>query len=405
MNRRNFILASIATALSACKKQPYLKNSCLNTKLPQHLITHPWYQQAWQGIDPTQVWDSHVHLLGTGDATQTWINPNMQSLMHPLLYAQYQFYLNAACIDDVKTKNLNHAFLQRLQQQLDEFPQGAKAMLLAFDYSYDEKGHKIPAQTPYYISNDYAASVVKQIPHRFEWIASIHPYRKDAVDALEKAVAKGAKAVKWLPPAMGIDPASARCKPFYRTLAKLNCPLLTHAGEEKAVFGRHLADAGNPLRLRFALEQGTTLIVAHCGALGKSHDLDNKNKDQNSFQLFKRLMDNKQYDQQLYADISAMPQVNRVGNALKTVIQRQDWHSRLLNGSDYPLPGVIPLFSLSKLAKLQLLDENKIDFLDEVRNYNVLLFDFLLKRHISYQGKRLSAKIFMTRSLFSTSFE
>ena len=34
---------------------------------------------------------------------------------------------------------------------------------------------------------------------------SIHPYRPDAVAALEQAKADGARAVKWLPPAMGID--------------------------------------------------------------------------------------------------------------------------------------------------------------------------------------------------------
>ena len=45
---------------------------------------------------------------------------------------------------------------------------------------------------------------------RFEWIASVHPYRRDAVAALGQAVRNGARAVKWLPAAQGMDPDEAR---------------------------------------------------------------------------------------------------------------------------------------------------------------------------------------------------
>jgi len=68
-------------------------------------------------------------------------------------------------------------------------------------------------------------------------VCSIHPYRRDAVAALENAVAHGARAVKWLPSAMGIDPASPKCDAFYRSLAQLHVPLICHAGEEMAVDG------------------------------------------------------------------------------------------------------------------------------------------------------------------------
>ena len=54
------------------------------------------------------------------------------------------------------------------------------------------------------------------MPRDFEWVASIHPYRTDALEALEQAKRDGARAVKWLPSAMGIDPASPRCDRFYR---------------------------------------------------------------------------------------------------------------------------------------------------------------------------------------------
>jgi hypothetical protein len=55
-----------------------------------------------------------------------------------------------------------------------------------------------------------------------------------------------ARAVKWLP-AMGIDPASARCDPFYAALVRLNLALITHAGQERAAPGGAVQKYGNPL--------------------------------------------------------------------------------------------------------------------------------------------------------------
>ena len=50
-------------------------------------------------------------------------------------------------------------------------------------------------RTEVYTSDNYAARLHQQWPDCFEWIASIHPYRLDCVEALEQAVAKGARAV------------------------------------------------------------------------------------------------------------------------------------------------------------------------------------------------------------------
>ena len=48
-------------------------------------------------------------------------------------------------------------------------------------------------------------------------------------------------------------------------------------------------------------------------------------------------------------DISAIVQANRMTVCTK-LLERPEWHSRLLNGSDYPLPGVVPMISLGALA-------------------------------------------------------
>jgi mannonate dehydratase len=133
---------------------------------------------------------------------------------------------------------------------------------------------------------------------------------------LQRAKDDGARAVKWLPAAMGIDPASPRCERFYDSLARNNLPLITHAGLELAVSGCGAHDLGNPLRLRRALDAGVRVVVAHCASIGEDRDLDRGSNGPyvESFSLFVRLFE--KYERQLYGDISAMTQVNRAGAAL-----------------------------------------------------------------------------------------
>ncbi|TMH81256.1 MAG: amidohydrolase, partial [Betaproteobacteria bacterium] len=61
------------------------------------------------------------------------------------------------------------------------------------------------------------------------------------------------------------------------------------------------------------------------------------------------------WEGRLYGDVSAMTQLNRAGPALERVIDNESRHARLLNGSDYPLPGVMPIFSVGYLISLKLL--------------------------------------------------
>ena len=64
-----------------------------------------------------------------------------------------------------------------------------------------------------------AASVASAHADRFAWVASIHPYREDALTRLEAAIRSGAVALKWLPSSMNIDLRDARLRPFYDRLA------------------------------------------------------------------------------------------------------------------------------------------------------------------------------------------
>ena len=260
----------------------------------------------------------------------------------------------------------------------------------------------MPAQTAFYVPDASAQATARRYPRHFEWAASIHPYRRDSVAALRQAKADGARAVKWLPAAMGINPASPLCDAFYAELAKLGLPLITHGGMERAVrVGEH-QHLGNPLLLRRALEHGVRVVVAHCATLGADRDLDRGEDGPYvaGFSLFARLMDDPRYRGKLYGDISSVAQVNRAGPALIKLLEREDWHARLLYGSDYPLPGIVPLHSVSQLAELGILEGELAPVLAEVREHNPLLFDFVLKRSLRAGGKRFPARVFETRPFF-----
>jgi hypothetical protein len=140
-------------------------------------------------------------------------------------------------------------------------------------------------------------------------------------------------------------------------------------------------------------------MVAHCAGLGDNEDLDDPHRRRApNFDLWLRLMGEKRYEGLLFADISAMTQFNRAGRPLRTILEREELHERLVNGSDYPLPAINLLIRTSTLRKLGYINDEERAGLNEIYDYNPLLFDFVLKRTLRLPGtgKRLPASVFMT---------
>ena len=397
---RRRILASLAAAAAftpGCAHALRLVNPCLDPELPEPLASHDIVARAFEGIDPTKVIDAHVHLLGIGGgADGAWIGDQMQRLTNPLQYARYRFFLNASCVRYID--GANRAYLDRLLACHRATSPGARLMLLAFDQVYDPDGRARPETTAFHVPNAYARAVAERHPGELEWAASVHPYRPDAVEALDAAVAGGALAVKWLPNAMGIDPASSRCDPFYDALARHRVPLLTHGGRERAVRGVGDDELGNPLKVRRALDHGVRVIVAHCASFGTGVDLDAGPSGPvvPNVDLFARLMDDPRYEHLLMGDISALMQSNRTAAALGKVLERTEWHERLLNGSDYPLPGVPALFALDDLVEHGFLPTDGVPVLARIQDHNPLMFDFVLKRTVSRNDARFAPRVFET---------
>ena len=406
--RRNFLLAGAGGAALAGAgawrwwPEQGMVNPCLSI-LPRALAGHELVTAAWDGIDAAQVWDCHAHLAGIGDSgSGAWINPRMQSLLHPVEFAQRLFYLNAGCAQDAPGR-VDASYIERMLQLIAGMRPGCKLMLLAFDHARDQSGEATPEHSSFHIPDSYAQRTAQTHPGVFEWAASIHPWRRDALDALEHALRHGARAVKWLPAAMNIDPASARCDAFYAALARAGLPLITHGGMERAVHVGNRQSLGNPLRLRRALDHGVRVVVAHCATMGEDQDIDRGANGPHlaSFELFARLMDDARYEKLLHGDLSAVTQINRAGPALQRILERTDWHHRLFNGSDYPLPGIMPLYSVDHMMAMGFITASVAKVLSAIRQYNPLLFDFVLKRHLTYQGHRFSKSVFHTRPFFT----
>lgn len=357
-------------------------------------------KRAFEDIDAGRLIDHHTHIAGIGTSnTGAFINSRMRSWAHPLHHLKFKVYLSAAGVEDVA--NADAELVQRLAVLIKHTPHHGKHRLLAFDKNYRPDGSVNLEKTEFYVPNEYVFSLAQQNPELFVPNISVHPYRPDALQELEKWAGRGARIVKWLPNAMGIDPSDPRCDTFYEKMRELNLILLSHGGEEKAVQAKEDQKLGNPLLLRRALDHGVKVIVAHCAGLGENEDLDDRDKRlRSNFDLFMRLMEDKKYEGRVFGEISAMTQFNRCGVPLTTIIDREDLHDRLVNGSDYPLPAVNILIRTGTLLKKGYISVDERQSLNEIYDYNPLLFDFVLKRTIKSPAtrKRLPGSIFMTNA-------
>lgn len=342
--------------------------------------------------------DHHVHVAGTGEAgSGASISPRFLSWAHPLQRVQFLAYQRALGVDDVaRAESQSTALFLRRARAVGV----SRYALLAFDAHYGPDGRAVESETEFHVPNPYVERLAAANPDLCVAVASIHPYRPDAVAELERCAAAGTRLVKWLPNAMGMDPGDPRCDPFYAAMARLGVALLAHTGAEKAVESGADQEYGNPLRLRRALDAGVRVYFAHCASLGDGIDLDDPERRLvPNFDLFLRVMDDPRYAGRAFGEISALTQVGRSGRPLLTMLARTDLHERLVSGSDYPLPAIDALFQTGALADAGYLTAEEARWLDEVWRVNPLLFDLVLKRTVRHPttGARFPASAFRAR--------
>jgi len=265
--------------------------------------------------------DLHCHVAGLGAGESgSFVSLRMRRSF------RFPFFLRAFGVSRREIEREGDGVIvRRVSERLARSREVDRALLLPLDAVVDPDGRENREATDLFVPDDFVRREAGKYPNLLHG-ASIHPHRKDALERLEEAKARGAKLVKWLPPVQRMDPAERRHIPYYEKLGELGLPLLCHTGAEFA-FPRADPTLGDPLRLTLPVEVGIRVIAAHGGNGGRTDGEANAIR-------FLRLYD---AHENLYADISALTLVTRLGG-LRRLLFPPERRERLLFGTDFPLP-------------------------------------------------------------------
>ena len=365
--------------------------------------------QSFESIEPSARRDYHTHILGMNtELNGTFVNEGWQSPWSGLIhYIQFEVYKSSAAITDVDQADAQ--FLSRLKDLIQYMPHSGKFGIMAFDYFHDEQGQPDLQLSTFHVPNDYVMKIVQENPDIFFPIVSIHPYREDAIQVLQEYAEQGVRFVKWLPNAMGIHPSSKKMKKeleaYYKIMHQYNMVLISHTGDEKATEAEEFQNLGNPLFLRKALDMGVKVVMAHVASLGecKEEDASICPVGMPYIDVAIQMLEEPRYQKLLFADISALTQDNRKDN-LNTVLANTAIHSQLINGSDYPLPAVNIVIQTRTLESSGYITAEERTALNEIYDYNPLLFDFVLKRTLRHTetGMKFPDSVFEEHPLLPT---
>jgi len=298
-------------------------------------------------LPETKIIDMHCHTAGIGAGNSgCFISKDMQESY------KFDIYLEAFGVNKEQVDEHGDALIvKKLSEKLALSQHVDSAIVLAMDGVINEKGELDRKKTEVYIPNDFVFKETNKYPN-LHFGASINPYRKDAIERLENMKAKGCKLIKWLPSIMNIDPSDKKIIPFYKKMAELKLPLLSHTGDECSFTHAHNT-LGDPALLELPLTLGVTVIAAHVATTGKNEGEDN----------FKRLVTLFNKYPHLYADISSLTQINKHGH-LSDILKIPRIHKHLLYGSDFPListPLVSSCFFPLRLSPWKMIELGQVD--------------------------------------------
>lgn len=221
-----------------------------------------------------------------------------------------------------------------------------RAVVLAMDEVYDANGQRDPTRAWWAVENDFVADLAER-NRSILFGASIHPYRRDALEELHRAAARGACLVKWIPSSQRIRPDDPRCFPFYELLVHYGIPLLVHTGNEHASSST-LNAWNDPELLCDALRRGVTVIAAHCGTRMFLHE-------RSRFAMFRRMA--LEYER-FYGDLAAFGIPTRI-RPLRSLWKNPAILAKIVYGSDFPAI-VLPrwfFFSIGRKGVREILRE------------------------------------------------
>ena len=263
--------------------------------------------------------DMHVHVVGNGTGgTGCWLRVTG---WHSPLAALMLRHVGLPA--DAMSGDLDRLFIDRLLEQVRSASISA-AVILAQDEVHDDHGRVMRDVGSFYVPNDYVLSLARK-HSEFLPAISIHPARPDALEELDRCLAAGAVMMKCLPNCQNINCNDRRFINFWERMAEAKLPLLAHTGGEHTlpVVRKEYA---NPRTLTLPLECGVTVIAAHSATKSGLFDPE-------YFHVFAEMT--KRFPN-LYGDTSAFNVPMRGRHVLECL--REPLLSRLVHGSDYPVP-------------------------------------------------------------------
>ncbi|KAB8027746.1 amidohydrolase family protein [Fluviispira multicolorata] len=303
--------------------------------------------------------DFHVHLAGSGCAQSGIILGKSFEKRPAFLYLKYSQKISK----EQMLSDIDLIWIKRISDLVMSSDFLTKAVVLCFDSVYNENGDQNLDLSQLYVPNDWGIFATQKFKDTFLLGASVHPYRKDFLDELEKCNKNNVFLIKWLPSAMGIDPEHKLCLPFYEALKYFKIPLLSHADRE-FTFGEPISGwlkFNHLKKLKVPLEMGVNVIAAHAGTPSQ---IELAVEMANQYENF-------------YLDTSGLFNPSRARSAVKLfrIAQKSVLKERLLFGTDWPVP-VFPLL---------LVDKTGISFYKEVSKIsNPFLRDIRLKEHFGF---------------------
>ena len=307
--------------------------------------------------------DGHVHLVGNGLAgSGCWLRMTgwhrmMGGMMArmvgmPVSFTHQTFdeiYVRRL-VEMIRTSSLDHA------------------LLLAQDEVFNEDGSKRDFGS-FHVPNNYLFSICEKHPE-FLPAVSIHPARHDAMEELDRCLARGARALKLLPNCHNVNASLPQYDTFWEKMAAAGLPMLAHTGGEMTVpVANKLYQ--DPRYLRRPLQIGVKVIAAHVASSSALFDPD----------YFDHLVEMMDEFPNLYADTSALNTPFRSA-AFRKVLDHH-LQDRFLHGSDFPVPigtwyarlrGLIDSENRAKAARIN----------------NLIERDFFLKSAIGFKSNHFT---------------
>jgi len=268
---------------------------------------------------PLKPIDMHVHIVGNGSGgTGCWLR--VTGWHRPLAALMLR---HVGLPADAMSRDLDQLFIARLLEQVRSSSLGA-VVILAQDEVHDDQGRVLKDVGSFYVPNDYVLSLAQKYPE-FLPAVSIHPARPDALEELDRCLARGAVMMKCLPNCQNINCNDRRFTRFWERMAEASLPLLAHTGGEHTLPVVR-PDYADPRTLTLPLECGVTTIAAHSATKSGLFDPEYFNVFAEMTQRFPNL----------YGDTSAFNVPMRGRHVLECLCE--PLLSRLVHGSDYPVP-------------------------------------------------------------------